>query len=70
MFRPGGVYGNGANVAGGYGNGGQYPAILTGPVPSWAQEQPIKDFDRCKCAEKFNCNSPGISYVSNSYIDS
>ncbi|KAF2881339.1 hypothetical protein ILUMI_24838 [Ignelater luminosus] len=36
--------------------------VLTGPVPSWVKEPPFKNYDRCKCAEKFNCNSPGISY--------
>ncbi|KAG5880695.1 hypothetical protein JTB14_024267 [Gonioctena quinquepunctata] len=68
-FRPGGVYGQN-NVGSGYGQGqGNYhtddrpiPEILTGPIPSWEKEGPFKEFDRCKCTEKFNCNSPGISY--------
>lgn len=63
FLRPGGVYNQGAGIYDGYGHGGQHPGILTGPVPSWVKESPIKDFDKCKCAEKFNCNSPGISYV-------
>ncbi|XP_076255583.1 uncharacterized protein LOC143193316 [Rhynchophorus ferrugineus] len=64
--RPGGVY-NSANRPS-YGGSGPYipegenPAILTGPIPSWIREGPIKNFDKCKCTEKFNCNSPGISY--------
>lgn len=72
IFRPGGVYGGQNNINAGYGPGqgtyypneGPAPGILTGPVPSWQQQGPFKEFDRCKCAEKFNCNSPGISYVS------
>ncbi|XP_066262123.1 uncharacterized protein [Euwallacea similis] len=64
--RPGGVYGGTAPFKPAYGGLGPYrpeaSAPLTGPVPSWVQEGPIKNFDKCKCAEKFNCNSPGISY--------
>ncbi|KAK9884347.1 hypothetical protein WA026_005297 [Henosepilachna vigintioctopunctata] len=63
------------NINGGYGQGGrpfgrpQYnpndprePGILTGPIPSWVQEKPFKNFDTCKCTESFNCRSPGLSY--------
>ncbi|XP_019876332.2 uncharacterized protein LOC109604241 [Aethina tumida] len=70
--RPGGVYGpqnfENANYGqghGSYNNVNTYhpeDGILTGPVPSWVKQGPIKQFDRCKCSEKFNCNSPGISY--------
>ncbi|XP_074039793.1 uncharacterized protein isoform X2 [Leptinotarsa decemlineata] len=68
-FRPGGLYAE-TSYGSGYGQGqGNYdsddrpvPDILTGPIPSWVKEGPYKEFDRCKCAEKFNCNSPGISY--------
>ncbi|KAJ8984169.1 hypothetical protein NQ317_017822 [Molorchus minor] len=71
--RPGGVYGSGS-LGNGYGEGQSQsstnyfpqqrppPGILAGPVPSWVKQGPIKNFDRCKCAERFNCNSPGISY--------
>ncbi|CAH1129853.1 unnamed protein product [Ceutorhynchus assimilis] len=68
--RPGGLYG-GSTYHPTYANQKPYypsptpeenPGILTGPVPSWVKEGPIKDFDKCKCAAKFNCNSPGISY--------
>ncbi|RZC36747.1 uncharacterized protein BDFB_006923, partial [Asbolus verrucosus] len=66
--RPGGVYGGASS--GHYGQGhphypeesGAEPEILTGPVPSWVKQGPYKDFDKCKCTEKFNCNTPGISY--------
>ncbi|XP_030755243.1 uncharacterized protein LOC115881749 [Sitophilus oryzae] len=65
--RPGGVYNNINRPS--YGGSGPYipegdesPGILTGPVPSWVKEGPFKEFDKCKCTEKFNCNSPGISY--------
>ncbi|XP_060533358.1 uncharacterized protein LOC132706192 isoform X3 [Cylas formicarius] len=65
-YRPGGVYATG-NPQPHY--GGVYypqqpnnPGVLTGPVPSWVKEGPIKNFDKCKCTERFNCNSPGISY--------
>lgn len=64
----------GGNFDGGYGqqqNAGYYPqggqggpGILTGPVPSWVPQGPFKNFDKCKCTERFNCPSPGISYVS------
>ncbi|EFA08446.1 uncharacterized protein LOC103313770 [Tribolium castaneum] len=60
--RPGGVYGQ---IGGTYGQGHPYSpetGVLTGPVPSWVKEGPYKNFDKCKCTEKFNCNSPGISY--------
>ncbi|XP_044763248.1 uncharacterized protein LOC123320123 [Coccinella septempunctata] len=67
--RPGGLYGNGG---GGYGrpvpSDGYYPndpsdpGVLTGPIPSWVKEGPFKNYDTCKCTEKFNCRSPGISY--------
>lgn len=65
--RPGGIYGGVAEPTGNYGLGGgnnynPEQGILTGPVPSWVKEGPYKEFDRCKCTEKFNCNSPGISY--------
>ncbi|XP_044738176.1 cuticle collagen sqt-1-like [Chrysoperla carnea] len=45
-------------------NGGGTQDVLTGPVPSWDQnkEPVIKNYDRCKCAAKFNCNTPGISF--------
>jgi len=65
--QPGGVYG-GSPVRPTYGAQEPYypqetnPGILTGPTPSWVREGPIKNFDKCKCSEKFNCNSPGISY--------
>ncbi|ENN73966.1 hypothetical protein D910_11364 [Dendroctonus ponderosae] len=65
--RPGGVYAGGINRPN-YGGQAQYhpeeanPGVLTGPVPSWVKQGPIKNFDKCKCSEKFNCNSPGISY--------
>lgn len=64
IHKPNGVYDNNNQN---YGNGGQAtyypddrpgPGILTGPV----QEGPFKEFDRCKCTERFNCNTPGISY--------
>lgn len=61
IFRPGGLYGDGD---GHYGHGGGNPDILTGPVPSWVKVPPFKQFDTCKCTEKFNCKSPGISYVN------
>lgn len=51
----------------GVGVGGGRP-VLTGPVPSWDRHRlppgGYKSFDRCKCAHSFNCNSPGISFVS------
>lgn len=70
-LRPGGVYGqSGPPLRPGYGQGGPFPeenrpgpGILTGPVPSWVRDGPYKEFDQCKCTEKFNCPSPGISYV-------
>ncbi|KAH0808884.1 hypothetical protein MTP99_006201 [Tenebrio molitor] len=65
--RPGGVYGGVSS--GSYGQGhphypseGHESGILTGPVPSWVKEGPFKNYDKCKCTEKFNCNTPGISY--------
>lgn len=72
LFRPGGVYGQGRPpINPGYGEGGIYPGgnrpdagILTGPIPSWVKEGPFREFDHCKCSERFNCQSPGISYVS------
>lgn len=61
LRRPGGGYGQGFRP-------GVNPGILTGPIPSWEQQRPhLLNFDKCKCAEKFNCNSPGISYVSFGY---
>lgn len=70
FFRPGGVYGG--SPSGNYGpshNHNQYPNgeafetdVLTGPVPSWVKEGPFKNYDKCKCTERFNCKSPGISY--------
>ncbi|XP_018323556.1 uncharacterized protein LOC108735853 [Agrilus planipennis] len=39
-----------------------HPGILTGPIPSWERQPRLEKFDRCKCAESFNCNTPGISY--------
>ncbi|KAB0791925.1 hypothetical protein PPYR_03725 [Photinus pyralis] len=41
---------------------GSGPGILTGPIPSWVREPPFKHYDKCKCAVRFNCNSPGIAY--------
>lgn len=40
--------------------------ILTGPTPSWEQEdhRKYKDYDICKCVHSFNCNTPGIKFVS------
>ncbi|XP_063930031.1 uncharacterized protein LOC135142276 [Zophobas morio] len=67
--RPGGVY-NGA-TSGNYGQGHPHyptdtdnpnPAVLTGPIPSWVKEGSFKNYDKCKCTEKFNCPAPGISY--------
>ncbi|KAL3270484.1 hypothetical protein HHI36_021027 [Cryptolaemus montrouzieri] len=68
--RPGGVYGNNQFPQGGYGQGGALgrpdvhgdQGILTGPIPSWVQQGPFKNFDTCKCTERFNCRSPGLSY--------
>ncbi|KAK6636442.1 hypothetical protein RUM43_010103 [Polyplax serrata] len=38
--------------------------ILTGPTPSWEQEdhRKYKDYDICKCVHSFNCNTPGIKF--------
>ncbi|KAJ8917288.1 hypothetical protein NQ315_002306 [Exocentrus adspersus] len=70
--RPGGVYGGLDDLDAGYGelqSPSYYPeevaggaGILTGPVPSWMKEKPFKNFDKCKCTQRFNCPSPGISY--------
>ncbi|CAG9862143.1 unnamed protein product [Phyllotreta striolata] len=47
-----------------YGAGhSQYrPGAFSGPSPFGQPGGPFKEFDRCKCTERFNCNSPGISY--------
>lgn len=67
VFRPGGVYGLRPKPTGGYGlvNHPYRPGgVITGPEPTWSQPRPLKNFDKCKCSEKFNCPSPGITYVS------
>lgn len=71
-YRPGnnpnGIY-NVNNQLYGEGHGQYYPndrpgpGSLAGPSSSFQGEGPYKEFDRCKCTERFNCNSPGISYV-------
>ncbi|XP_045465622.1 translation initiation factor IF-2-like isoform X3 [Harmonia axyridis] len=65
--RPGGLYGNNGYgrpnpSTGYYPNDPADPGVLTGPIPSWVKEGPFKNYDTCKCTEKFNCRSPGISY--------
>lgn len=63
---PTGGYGlQSAIPTGGYGlaNHPYKPGVvLKGPEPTWSQPRPLKNFDKCKCAEKFNCQ--GLSYVS------
>ncbi|XP_072392723.1 uncharacterized protein [Diabrotica undecimpunctata] len=61
--KPGGIYeGNNQLYGGGQGafypGDGNGPGVLTGPV----EDGSYKEYDRCKCTERFNCNSPGISY--------
>ena len=40
--------------------------ILIGPVPSWENDNNdrYKDYNVCKCVYSFNCNTPGIKFVS------
>ncbi|XP_050300153.1 uncharacterized protein LOC126738757 [Anthonomus grandis grandis] len=66
--RPGGIYSGSNSYRPTYGgpHNQNYPDVessigLSGA--SWHKEGgPFKQFDKCKCTEKFNCNSPGVSY--------
>lgn len=64
-YRPGpGGYGNYRPLLGrppiGPGGGFEQRPIQGGLSPF---EPPFKNYDTCKCTEKFNCKHPGISYV-------
>nr|CAD7449157.1 unnamed protein product [Timema bartmani] len=39
------------------------PGVLTGPLPSLNGDRQYHEYDRCKCAHSFNCESPGIQFV-------
>nr|CAD7394459.1 unnamed protein product [Timema cristinae] len=38
------------------------PGVLTGPLPSLNGDRQYHEYDRCKCAHSFNCESPGIQF--------
>lgn len=47
------------------GPGGYYPNQNVDPgFNGLGGRPPFKRFDTCSCTEKFNCQSPGLSYVS------
>nr|CAD7463185.1 unnamed protein product [Timema tahoe] len=39
------------------------PGVLTGSLPSLNGDRQYHEYDRCKCAHSFNCESPGIQFV-------